>query len=89
MLIFALLALKPNVEERAQKHKKSILKCVLEFHFASISCMGGSFCQKGQNRCILLLILLATVDGRWDSAITSRSPTLTNQELRYILYGPR
>ncbi len=43
-----LLTVKPNVEERAEKNKtKNIFyKCVLEWHFASISGLGGSILSK-------------------------------------------
>jgi hypothetical protein len=89
MLIFALLALKPT-RRKELKNTKKYFKMCLRIPFCIYFLSGRlHFFKKGQNRCILLLVLLATVVGRWDSAIPSRSPTLTNQKLSYLLYCPR
>jgi hypothetical protein len=58
------LTLKPNAEERAEKNKNIFYKCVLEFHFISIFCLGGFILAKKVKIIVPYGILIHTGKGR-------------------------
>jgi hypothetical protein len=69
-LLIWIANLKPKSDEMAQKTKKHIYKCILEFHFTSISVMGGSILEE-KGKIVVPLCIERTEKG-WKGGIYRR-----------------